>query len=118
MRERLIEMIKQVYKICHDTPHCTKCDYAGKGVECFQHHIADHLLANGVIVPPCKVGDVLYDTYDCENIREIKVTEINIRLDKRNKPWIILGGYYYAFSDLGDTLFLTREEAEKGGAEE
>ena len=22
--------------------------------------IADHLLANGVIVPPCKVGDIVY----------------------------------------------------------
>ena len=26
----------------------------------YQQHLADHLLANGVIVPPCKVGQTVY----------------------------------------------------------
>lgn len=78
--------------------------------------LADYLLENGVIVPPCKVGDVLYDIYettsDGEYIYERKVREINIRLDKRNKPWLIIDGYYFAFEDFGKNVFLSREEAE------
>ncbi len=48
-RERLIKLIK----------HCTSCE------QCFDEDIADHLLANGVIVPPCKVGDVVYVIKRC-----------------------------------------------------
>lgn len=39
MRERLIELLG---------------DYL------YSEQIADHLIANGVIVPPCKVGDTVY----------------------------------------------------------
>lgn len=42
-RERLIELISQV-------------QYMG-GLE---GKLADHLLSNGVIVPPCKVGQTVY----------------------------------------------------------
>lgn len=83
--------------------------------------LAEYLLANGVIVPPCKVGDTLYDIYGNGNFSERKVTEINVRLDKRNKPWLIICGYFFAFEDFGKNVFLTREEAEralKGGAQE
>lgn len=67
---------------------------------------------------PCKVGDTVYDVYEALNngvndIRELKVTEIHIHIDKRNKPWIIIGGYYFCTCDFGKTVFLTCEEAEK-----
>ena len=61
-RERLIELIGS--KVCEDyspncdewQPHsCEKC-YAN---DCRIGELADYLLANGVIVPPCKVGDKL-----------------------------------------------------------
>ena len=39
MRKKLVELIK----------HCTSCE------ECRDEDIADHLLANGVIVPPIKL---------------------------------------------------------------
>ena len=42
MRDRLMALINDVVHPCH----------AGA--------LADHLLANGVIVPPCKVGDTVY----------------------------------------------------------
>ncbi len=74
--------------------------------------VADYLLENGVIVQPCKVGDILYDIYDYTTVKEITVKEINIRIDKRNKPWLIIGGYYYGFVEFGKTVFLTKEEAE------
>lgn len=48
MRDRLIELISQV-------------QYMG-GLE---GKLADHLLAAGVIAPPCKVGDVVYHITNC-----------------------------------------------------
>lgn len=112
-RDRLIELLAQ------------KQDY---GVEFGDHMetinndvLADYLIVNGVIVPPCKVGDLVY---------------VIRRKEKRNK-----GGYWNAicftkkvmqtaikdrtayidfkratktdFSLIGNTVFLTREEAEK-----
>jgi hypothetical protein len=53
MRDRLIELISQMQ------------DYGEKETNFTTHirvneRIADHLLANGIIVPPCKVGDMVY----------------------------------------------------------
>lgn len=45
MRDRLIELIQNSVGGC--ARHWAQI-------------IADHLLANGIIVPPCKVGDTLY----------------------------------------------------------
>ena len=60
MKDRLIELIQQAYQKCKSTPHCSKCSYVRKDGECFPTLIADHLIANGVIVPPVKVGDKVY----------------------------------------------------------
>lgn len=58
MRDRLVELMldkgifdKQVCDLCTKEDYCERC-----GAEC----IADHLIENGVIVPPCKVGDKVY----------------------------------------------------------
>ena len=51
---------------------CGECLY-GRDFEIGD--IADHLLANGVIVPPCKVGQVCYKVCN-GNITEAKVTSI------------------------------------------
>ena len=53
MRDRLIEFLKKKYD-----HFCDQC-----GVNKDSHYIenlADYLLENGVIVPPCKVGDTVY----------------------------------------------------------
>ena len=76
--------------------------------------IADYLLANGVIVPPCKVGDKVYfldaicgtDGYcinnccciDCTH-GELQVCEIDFDLSM--------------YKEIGETVFLTKEEAEE-----
>lgn len=72
-RERLIELIKDlapdlVAKCpdCCDT--CTHGDCVGK--------LADHLLANGVIVPPAMVGDKVYYISAVGNIIENEITHI------------------------------------------
>lgn len=89
--------------------------------------IADYLLANGVIVLPCKVGDTVYEI--CERRRSGKwqkaivervVHGIEIGIDKILTARCGTTTYVY-LSRLGETVFLTREEAEKalkGGEEE
>lgn len=95
MRERLIELIESAR-------------YWGSGTS---DEIADHLLANGVIVPPVAVGQTVY----C------------IRYDKARKPFVkplgVLSitaygkGKFTVFTTkedyLGVTAFFTREDAEK-----
>lgn len=53
-RDRLIELINDFAMICQ--PNCDKkisCNF------CKEQHLADYLLANGVIVLPCQKGAVL-----------------------------------------------------------
>ena len=57
-RDRLIELLKK--DNCPSPFFCDeKCKYANLK-RCYQARTADYLLANGVIVPPCKVGDKVY----------------------------------------------------------
>lgn len=73
-------------------------------------NIADYLLKNGVIVPPVKIGDTVYQTDTAGRIYASTVKNIiydtsSITFDERA---------------IGTTVFLTKEEAEKalkGGAE-
>lgn len=81
--------------------------------------IADYLLDNGVVVLPCKVGDTVYEI--CERRRSGKwqkaivervVHGIEIGIDKILTARCGTTTYVY-LSRLGETVFLTREEAEK-----
>lgn len=118
MRDRLIEVLKNK-------------PYGHSSYEEF----ADYLLASGVVVPPCKVGDVVYTNFAMQgwyyrdkdrpysakivfmglnNSEEMGGGLINV-LFKKNGNMM-----QFRFSDIGKTVFHTREEAEKalkGGAE-
>ena len=90
--------------------------------------IADHLIKNGVIVPPCKVGDIVYAIWK-NDIYKAVVDKIPITI-KKEKPIVWLeviikeknGGFTFSKDLLfGCSVFLTREEAEqklKGGIKE
>lgn len=91
MRERLIELIA-------NEPN---------SIDSIVSH-ADYLLANGVIVPPCKVGDKVYQV--CNNGRIYESTIINVIYETTQIA--------FDESAIGEGIFLTREEAEqalKGG---
>ena len=116
-RERLIELIKQslfkhIYKSCN-----------------LSENISDDLIANGVIVPPCKVGDTVYIKnkpfvisfihieseiryviqFDCCDCGDCPFYEnIEGEFDCRTNGYI-----EFTANDIGKTVFLTREEAEK-----
>lgn len=107
MRDRLIELI-------HDS------DLSLDSVR-----LADHLIANGVICPPCKVGDKVY--YMSKNPINLSVLPytiyeadiVRIVTTKFGTSLVIQIHNEYGcteipnINDFGKTVFLTREEAEK-----
>ena len=113
-RERLIVLLK--HKSDHFCDQCCANKYGH-----YTENLADYLLANGVIVPPCKVGDVVYflleDNFPVHKwyISEETVTEVCSK-------GIFTSGYYPPRDDLGNyssydlfgkEIFLTKEEAEQ-----
>jgi hypothetical protein len=99
MRDRLIELLKQANEVCAKRfREETKAVLKQKGcfnskkdrVESFNEITADHLIENGVILPPCKVGDSVY--YNHPELKETcpaKVIEITINHYTPSDPmWI------------------------------
>lgn len=109
MKERLIELLDKVHRT-----HLGKEYFERLGT------IADYLLSNGVIVPPCKVGDTVYRTrgnYCGVKIHEGVVDQISIYKDGVIRFWVLGHPLGFACDDIGQTVFLTKEEAEKALAE-
>lgn len=105
MLDRLIELLT-------DSLNEWECDVSPETVS----EIAEHLLENGLIVPPCKVGDTVF-SFDnfYKRITEFQITGIEIVVSCKSSR-----GSRHAFSSssFGKTLFHTRESAEqalKGG---
>lgn len=72
---------------------------------------ADALLANGVIVPPCKIGDTMWAIRDYKGIKQLQkgiVSEMYFTKDMS----LHIAVKYAARGEFGETIFLTREEAE------
>lgn len=109
-RDRLIELIKQSDIICDN---CPEYDCSWWAEQC-----ADHLIANGVIVPPIKLGQICYeiDSYRKE-IDECRVSSITQKADASLKIRITnmryKGVYEITADKISKTVFLTREEAEQ-----
>lgn len=76
--------------------------------------LADMLLENGVIVPPCKVGDKVYTLF-CNKCDEGVVVSCEYSRAS-GFSYMSSNGIFPALfkeEDIGKTVFLTREEAEK-----
>jgi hypothetical protein len=99
MRDRLIELIKQ-----------------GNGGYDFVSlkRIADHLLANGVIVPPCKVGDDIYWLNNETNEVECQKNDIKAVCYYGDGKFKVVSRCEETPEDIGTVwCFLTKEEAER-----
>jgi hypothetical protein len=114
MRDRLIEVIKNSH--CVDTwNHYTDDFKEPNPIE----ELADYLLANGVIVPPCKVGDTLYDISefveerDCPEMYEIKDNTLSIEKGKNGEYRFVYDCCYIYPEEIGKKMFYTEEEAIK-----
>ena len=64
---------------------------------------------------PCKVGDILYDPTDRDTISEYEVTAVRVELFSTFVEWGISEGIVHGINsnEIGKTVFLTREEAER-----
>lgn len=129
MRDRLIQLItnSEIDFLC--SPNKTH----------FPTFLADHLIENGVIVPPCKVGDKVYVIMgtSCEDIDGVYTTCEFYNLKSENLCTLPKGKCPYRYriaecyvtemnllrftAEWGKTVFLTKEDAEqklKGGKQE
>ena len=110
MRERLIELIKKV-------------PYGVSVGATFERHfcekVADHLIANGVILPPCYIGQPVWEVYKWftgkVEVREGKISMLQQKADKTWKIRVSINSSVYDITvdKIGKTIFLSREEAEK-----
>lgn len=129
MREKLIELLKDGGNECSKI-FCKDCQYYAEIGKCKENIIADHLLANGVIVLPCKVGDTVWFVdrkYDRQTskfvpyvsegyVKAIKFSARPTRItveypDVDDKYGRCKGADYFAHN-IGKTVFLIREAAE------
>lgn len=85
----------------------------------FTDYLADYLLEHGVVVPPCKVGDRLYEVTGRKTVSVYKVRAIRAELFGLFIEWDIVEGFVWQSlsginaDEIGKTVFLTREEAER-----
>ena len=96
MRDRLIKLIKDIVH-----PY-------------FAETLADHLLANGVIVPPCKVGDTVYYLGGIHKslVKSATVEEI-IASSNGVSDLLVNSENGVTFENSVDIFYFTPEEAEQ-----
>ena len=117
-RERLIELLRETFEytrgVCIDFDEAAEIN-------------ADHLIANGVVVTPCKVGDTVWMPWEWNGAKGIACLKVTTISNIFGFGWSIGTdfdtddeGYAdkykcgrFEFEDIGKTVFLTREEAEK-----
>lgn len=118
MRDRLMELIEKAAQMWDENP-----------LSSFNEVCADHLLANGVIVPPVRVGQTVYKI-SRNKVKECEVVFAGLSADEKCSHFIFVENYadgtFYksysmGFNLIGKTVFLSREDAEralKGGGGE
>ena len=136
---------EQLKQLLANTPYyendCYLYKYTDdKRKEYLNDAIADHLLSNGVIVPPCKIGDVVYiidnkrPCYACtfrsdfcyivcpeEVIKKATIVKIlitrhmtiEILVRVPGTEYMLPYALYYSSTDFDKTIFFSEEEAEK-----
>jgi hypothetical protein len=107
MKNRLIELLE-------GTLEDWECDVSDKTIS----EIAEHLIENGVIASPCKVGDKIYQT-DGIRIYESTINEITFTTQKMICVCVTEN---IAFDEtaIGKSIFFDKKEAQaklKGGEE-
>lgn len=135
MRDRLIKLLTTDVS-CDKSDGCSHCEYNYCDDKCNEHYgglIADYLLENGVVVPPCKVGSDIYYI----GIRNGIIQEMQVNYGTFGKNGLKMSavckdgsefcsvvcarektcGLDFCKENIGVTVFLAREEAEKALAE-
>lgn len=113
MKDRLIDLLDTCERDC------------GVDFPMPKEIIANDLIANGVIVPPVKVGQTVYSiSTECVTTYHVVAVTLLMTYSMKRMEFQIqnLRGAIIPlyFEEIGKTVFLTKEEAEakmKGGAE-
>lgn len=111
--ERLIELLKPYMNAESCEHESGSCELANCR-ECRARDIADHLIENGVILLPCKIGDEVYrisKRYGKWVVLPRNVVCVTYSINYRNE--IIWQLFTTTIDVLDVTVFLTREEAEE-----
>jgi hypothetical protein len=125
MRDRLIELLNKAQN------DWLRKEYDGETSKELAEYVADHLLAEGVIALPCKFGQTVFVI--CNTVERIEL-EIENCIYETKIDHISIGAKgaefhllyrcithpdcdWFIEKDIGKTVFLTREEAEKALAE-
>lgn len=116
MRDRLTELIINAPKL-----DCIKGGRAtGKTYQTVQN-IADHILADGWIRPPVRVGSKVYKI-SRNKVKECEVVFVGISADEKCSHFNFVENYadgtFYksysmVFDVIGKTVFLTKDEAKR-----
>ena len=101
-RERLVELIKKV-------PYGVSV--GAKFEQHFCEKMADHLIANNVVVLPCKVGQVLWFPSEYYN-EPYSVFITKAEIYEEETIMYSEGGTEWYDEDIGKTVFLSRKDAE------
>ena len=113
VREKLVELLKEAPYNIFDNK------LGGMLFDSCLGMIADHLINNGVTVLPVQVGDRLYEVTGRKTISVYKVKAIRVELFGLFIEWDIVEGFVWQSlsginaGEIGKTVFLSREEAEK-----
>lgn len=105
-RERLI-------RITEDSKVMERCGCHYNDVEKYINELTDYLLKNGVIVPPCKVGDTVWYITGIHHtlIKSAIVEEIIVNREGVSDLLVTSGNI--TFENSIDIFYFTREEAKK-----
>ena len=113
VREKLVELLKEAPYNIFDNK------LGGMLFDSCLGMVADHLINNGVTVLPVQVGDRLYEVTGRKTVSVYKVRAIRVELFGLFIEWDIVEGFVWQSlsginaGEIGKTVFLTREEAEK-----
>ena len=114
MRDRLIKLIK--HDNCRNPFDCSpKCKYV-ESDDCHSERLADLILADGWIRPPCEVGDKVYSDVLGE-IEAFVVMSIELAYTPKGfeGEFVSSNGKYpmlFSIENIGKTVFHSQEEAE------
>lgn len=112
MRDRLIELLLQSDPI-------KERDMDDEWVDGEIEDIVDHLIENGVLLPPCYIGQPVWEVYNWftgkVEVREGKVSMLQQKADKTWKIRVSINSSVYDITvdDIGKRIFFSKEEVEK-----
>lgn len=110
-RERLIEIFKKIKYKAYE--NAIEANFIDQFSDYALNIIVDEFFKNGIIVPPCKVGDKVYQYDNGGRIYESEV--VWFYYDKDYKRVVYDCNSELAFSEeaIGKSVYLSREEAAK-----